>query len=40
MGALLDRGVAIESLTLAFALYCALASALAVLAARLYARAG
>ena len=39
MGALLDRGVAIESLTLAFALYCTLASALAVLAARLYARA-
>lgn len=38
MGALLDRGVAIESLTLAFALYCAAASALAIFAARLYAR--
>jgi MFS family permease len=38
MGALLDRGVAIESLTLAFALYCAAASALAIVAARLYAR--
>lgn len=39
MGVLLDRGVTMESLTLAFALYCAVASALAVVAARLYGRA-
>lgn len=39
MGALLDRGAAIESLTLVFALYCGVASALALWAARLYARA-
>ena len=38
MGALLDRGVAIETLTFAFALYCGVASALAAVAARLYAR--
>lgn len=38
MGTLLDRGVTIESLTLGFALYCAAASALAVVASRLYAR--
>ena len=38
MGALLDRGVAIESLTLAFALFCGAGTALAVVAARLYMR--
>lgn len=38
MGALLDRGTAIESLTLSFALACALASALAVFVVRLYRR--
>ena len=38
MGALLDRGATIESLTLGFAIYCGAASALAVVAARLYAR--
>jgi len=38
IGALLDRGAAIESLTLSFALACALASALAVFVVRLYRR--
>ncbi|MCH8188042.1 MAG: MFS transporter [Proteobacteria bacterium] len=40
MGVLLDWGVTIESLTLAFALYCGGASALGLVAARLYAKAG
>lgn len=38
MGVLLDRGVAIESLTLVFAIYCGAASVLALGAARLYTR--
>ena len=40
MGVLLDAGVAIESLTLGFALYCLAATSLAVSAARLYGRSG
>jgi MFS family permease len=38
MGAALDRGVSFEAITLACAIYCAFASVVAVLAARLYRR--